>query len=377
MAVVDMKSCLKAKVNKMIINNEVLRNDEKAVFALRALYGQYGYKQYKMSKFEEYDLYANNKDFLVSDNVITFTDTDGKLLALKPDVTLSIIKNGKDNPDDVTKVFYNENVYRLSKGTKSFKEIMQVGLECFGNIDEYAVTEVLFLASKSLKSLSNDYVLDLSSLDVVKGVMDELNLKESVQKELLGYFGEKNVQAVKMVCERENVCADGEEVLVKLVSSYGAPEKVLSAIKALNISEKIKLTIEKFEKLTLNLKELGAENINVDFSVVNDMNYYNGIVFKGFIKGIPTGILSGGQYDNLMGKMGKKSHAIGFAVYLDELSRFYESQEYDVDVAIEYGDAGVDKVNALVKELTKENKAIFVAKKINEKLKYKELIKID
>lgn len=361
----------------MIINNEVLRNDEKAVFALRALYGQYGYKQYKMSKFEEYDLYANNKDFLVSDNVITFTDTDGKLLALKPDVTLSIIKNGKDNPDDVTKVFYNENVYRLSKGTKSFKEIMQVGLECFGNIDEYAVTEVLFLASKSLKSLSNDYVLDLSSLDVVKGVMDELNLKESVQKELLGYFGEKNVQAVKMVCERENVCADGEEVLVKLVSSYGAPEKVLSAIKALNISEKIKLTIEKFEKLTLNLKELGAENINVDFSVVNDMNYYNGIVFKGFIKGIPTGILSGGQYDNLMGKMGKKSHAIGFAVYLDELSRFYESQEYDVDVAIEYGDAGVDKVNALVKELTKENKAIFVAKKINEKLKYKELIKID
>ena len=377
MAVVDMKSCLKAKVNKMIINNEVLRNDEKAVFALRALYGQYGYKQYKMSKFEEYDLYANNKDFLVSDNVITFTDTDGKLLALKPDVTLSIIKNGKDNPDDVTKVFYNENVYRLSKGTKSFKEIMQVGLECFGNIDEYAVTEVLFLASKSLKSLSNDYVLDLSSLDVVKGVMDELNLKESVQKELLGYFGEKNVQAVKMVCELENVCADGEEVLVKLVSSYGAPEKVLSAIKALNISEKIKLTIEKFEKLTLNLKELGAENINVDFSVVNDMNYYNGIVFKGFIKGIPTGILSGGQYDNLMGKMGKKSHAIGFAVYLDELSRFYESQEYDVDVAIEYGDAGVDKVNALVKELTKENKAIFVAKKINEKLKYKELIKID
>ena len=107
------------------------------------------------------------------------------------------------------------------------------------------------------------------------------------------------------------------------------------------------------------------------------MNYYNGIVFKGFIKGIPTGILSGGQYDNLMGKMGKKSHAIGFAVYLDELSRFYESQEYDVDVAIEYGDAGVDKVNALVKELTKEGKTIFVAKKINEKLKYKELIKID
>ena len=67
---------------------------EKAVGLLRELYASYGFTHYKMSKFEEYDLYVKNKDFLVSDNVITFTDTDGKLMALKPDVTLSIIKNG-------------------------------------------------------------------------------------------------------------------------------------------------------------------------------------------------------------------------------------------------------------------------------------------
>ena len=69
---------------------QVLTSSEKAVFSLRALYQSYGYTQFKMGKFEEYDLYAGNKDFLVSDNVITFTDTDGKLLALKPDVTLWI-----------------------------------------------------------------------------------------------------------------------------------------------------------------------------------------------------------------------------------------------------------------------------------------------
>ena len=86
----------------------VLSREEKAAFTLRSLYAEYGYSQYKMSKFEEYDLYVRNKDFLVSDNIITFTDTDGKLMALKPDVTLSIIKNGKDNPDRLQKVFYNE-----------------------------------------------------------------------------------------------------------------------------------------------------------------------------------------------------------------------------------------------------------------------------
>ncbi|HAZ19925.1 MAG TPA: hypothetical protein DCY75_07105, partial [Clostridiales bacterium] len=93
----------------------VLQTDEQAVFVLRALYRQYGYSQYKMSKFEEYDLYVRNKDFLVSDRVITFTDTNGKLMALKPDVTLSIIKNFHDSIGSVQKLYYNENVYRIPK----------------------------------------------------------------------------------------------------------------------------------------------------------------------------------------------------------------------------------------------------------------------
>ncbi|MBR4845925.1 MAG: ATP phosphoribosyltransferase regulatory subunit, partial [Bacteroidaceae bacterium] len=101
------------------------RREEQAVFALRELYETYGYAPYKMSKFEEYDLYVRNKDFLISDGIITFTDTDGKLMALKPDVTLSIIKNSKDRPGCVRKVYYNENVYRVSEDAHCFKEIMQ------------------------------------------------------------------------------------------------------------------------------------------------------------------------------------------------------------------------------------------------------------
>ena len=63
------------------------------------------------------------------------------------------------------------------------------------------------------------------------------------------------------------------------------------------------------------------ENAVIDFSVVNDLSYYNGIAFKGFIEGVPTSVISGGEYDNLMKKMNKPYKAIGFAVYLDEISR--------------------------------------------------------
>ena len=98
----------------MIIGDNVLKNDERAVFTLRSLYQSYGYAHYKMSKFEEYELYAKNKNFLISENIITFTGAGGKLMALKPDVTLSIVKNSKDTAG-VKKVYYNENVYRMSK----------------------------------------------------------------------------------------------------------------------------------------------------------------------------------------------------------------------------------------------------------------------
>ena len=75
---------------------KVLKEEERIALELRSLYKKYGYLPYKMSKFEEYDLYVANKEFLISDGVITFNDTDGKLLALKPDVTLSIIRNSAD-----------------------------------------------------------------------------------------------------------------------------------------------------------------------------------------------------------------------------------------------------------------------------------------
>ena len=113
-----------------MIDENILKSEEKAIYSLRSLYKRYGYMPFKMSKFEEYELYARNKDFLISDRIITFTDTNGKLLALKPDVTLSIIKNGEDKPGIKQKVYYNENVYRISGSTHQFKEIMQTGLEC-------------------------------------------------------------------------------------------------------------------------------------------------------------------------------------------------------------------------------------------------------
>ena len=141
----------------MKINDSMLSATEKAVFGLRSLYRSRGYSQYKMSKFEEYDLYAENKSFLVSDSIITFTGSGGKLMALKPDVTLSIVKNSKDAPGQVQKLYYNENVYRPSPNIHEYKEIPQMGVEYMGDIDIYAEYEIVRLAAMSVKEIAKRF----------------------------------------------------------------------------------------------------------------------------------------------------------------------------------------------------------------------------
>lgn len=354
---------------------KVLNNDERAVYSLRALYKTYGYTQYKMSKFEEYDLYVKNKEFLVSDSVITFTDTDGKLMALKPDVTLSIIKNSKDFKDGVKKVFYNENVYRVSKGTRSFKEIMQVGLECQGDIDDYTVTEVLYLASQSLDKISDSWVLDVSHLGVVFAVTDWLNLENSEKRKLISCLSEKNIDGIIDICQSQGVEQSKIDVITKLASLYGSPEIVIKELKAIALPKPALSALEQLELTVTELLRLDEKiKLNVDFSVVNDNGYYNGIVFKGFISGIPTSVLSGGQYDLLMQKMGTDKKAIGFAVYLDALKKLKdENSDYDVDTVIKYSvDTPLSKINDIIKEQNAES--VLAVKVLPEKLTYRKLI---
>ncbi|MBE6537588.1 MAG: hypothetical protein E7673_06530 [Ruminococcaceae bacterium] len=304
---------------KMENLTELLTRDEKAVFTLRALYNKYGYSKYKMSKFEEYDLYSKNKDFLSSENIITFTDTDGRLLALKPDVTLSIIKNSRIT-DGLVKAQYNENVYRISKGTNSFKELMQIGLECLGDVGNAELTEVILLAAKSLDLISETNVLEISHLDITYGVLNFVGLSDDGKKKILDCLGKKNAAGIEVVCKNESIGEENTELVKKLATVYGTPNLVLNSLAEFKVNEETTAAVEQLEYIFAELKKQGiSDKLCIDFSLVGDMKYYNGIAMKGFIDGIPSGILSGGQYDKMMLRMHKNARGVGFAVYLDDL----------------------------------------------------------
>ena len=143
------------------------------------------------------------------------------------------VKNGKGE-EDISKVYYNEHVYRVSKGTGSFKEFTQVGLECFGKLDDYSLSEVIFLATKSLESISEEYVLDLSHLGIVNGVLDAFSVSALGKKKIIEFLGDKNAHGIDGVCKEEGIDEKQIQTVKKLVSIYGAPEKVFLEIDKLN-----------------------------------------------------------------------------------------------------------------------------------------------
>lgn len=263
--------------------DNILTPQEFFSLSLRNLYSLNNYSFYRMSRFEDYDFYAEYKNFLYSNNILTFTDPSGTLKALRPDVTLSIIKNAKPG-----KYCYAENVYRVPANTNSFREFSQTGIEYLG-CPRSNISEVLMLAVKSLEILSEGRRISLSVADAG----EVLRLSEGFDKnEIVKCLAAKNIHGLKEL--------NAPQELISLAEFDRAVTKNNNIIHG-----RISQIMKQLQDFT--------DKISIDFSAVSKLMYYDGIVFKGYIEGIPYDVLSGGEY-SVMGKSGA-----GFAVYLDRM----------------------------------------------------------
>ena len=165
---------------------------ERSTLQLRVLYEGAGYRKFRCSHFEEYSLYQQNERFLSDSQVITFTDLDGKLRAIKPDVTLSIAKNAQPAAGECKKYYYTEQICRPSRESHTFSEISQMGLECIGAVGAAEQAEVVRLALESLASLEVPTVLEVSHMGFVTALLDTLHVDAAARPRLLELLRDKN-----------------------------------------------------------------------------------------------------------------------------------------------------------------------------------------
>ena len=324
-----------------------LSKEDSLTYELSMLYKQWGYKEYRMAKFEEYSFYSDNRDFLSSKGILAFNNSDGKLMALKPDITLSIVKNAKIE-NSLTKLYYNESVFRMTESSIDYKEIKQTGVEILGNIDNYLISEVIMLAANSLKKIDDNFILSVSHMAFIPSLLAEIQISENAKKDIIACVRGKNTHDLLAICKKCGVDEEKAELLAKLAGISDNIEKVLPELTALACNDEMKKACAELEFVASSLKKNDVSSkLCIDLSVVNNIEYYNGIIFQGYVEKAPVAVLSGGRYDKLASKLRNNTQAIGFAVYLDNLNLYYRKQrDFDSDILILF-DSADESVNLL------------------------------
>lgn len=303
---------------------DMLTRQEILPLKLGEIYRSQGYKKYRMSRFEEYSLYRENEGFLPSRQLMTFTDIDGRLMALKPDVTLSIAKDAQPGLNECKKYYYSENVYRPDRSGSAFREISQMGLECIGNVDIAAMAQVINLSLLSLKLLETfgkKAVLSIGHMGFAVGVLEHYESDAAKRKKLLDCLKNKQKHEIMSLSAPEQV-----GVFLKLLKLNGNFSDTLIKAKELICNEKTNTAWQELFELQKLIEADADIDITLDLSLVNELDYYNGLVFCGYLNGLVSAVLRGGRYDPLAQRFTPNTRAIGFAMYLNELERLSVSE---------------------------------------------------
>lgn len=340
------------------MNLDFLKNEERIALCLKSLYKSFGYTEYKLPGFEEYSLYAENGSFLADRDVVAF-NAGGKLLALRPDVTLSIVKNVKAG--GTRKLFYDEKIYRKT-AVGGLSEVSQLGVEIIGEVDDVARTELCSLMLGTLNAVGKRFIVDVSHMGIISKVLEYAALYDGDRDFALECLRGKNAHDFNRFAAARGIDSAAINAFEKLIS---IPSEAADALKSLkDISRRVDVCTE-IAELEEMLK-LSGDGLCVDFSIVGDSEYYNGVIFKGYVEGIPHAVLSGGRYDRLMRKFGKSGEAIGFALYLGELGKYLDDAPDMPDIAVVYDDKSSNSALVEAAKLRIEGKKVLLCREAPE-----------
>ncbi|WP_369717411.1 ATP phosphoribosyltransferase regulatory subunit [Leptotrichia alba] len=323
---------------------------------IRKMYDSYGYKRISLPSFEEYDLYNENKDF-IDRNVLTVMSPNGKLLALRPDITLSVAKKvSKDQSLKYSKIYYQENTYNLTKYV-GYEEDEQLGIELIGKESTFLDFEIINLAVKSLDIINKKSMIILSHAGFISSIFENSDLDYEIKEQIFDCINRKNSHDIqKILKNNEHISENVKKLIYKIPELSGNLENIEKELLKYEINENTKKILFELKQLnSLLLKFHKKSKIIFDFSIVKNLNYYNGIILQGYIENFPNVILTGGRYDKLFEKFGVDTGAVGFAILTDGLKGYYKDEnKNDFEVLIVYDNSDFEKLVEIINDFQKK-----------------------
>lgn len=307
----------------------------------RSIFKQNGYKMVETPTFEYFDVYHTATPNH-AESMFKFFDADGRTLALRPDFTTSIARLAATKPLGgklPLRLCYAGNAFQNDEAFSKARqrEFSQVGIELIGENSARADAEVIRIAIETLTAAGmRQFQIDIGQVGYFLSLASAAKLDDEAADALRQMINDKDFVAIENFLEGFPMPQDLKDIMMDLPNQFGTVSVIDAARKREGIPDDAKAALENLKQVYDILKEQGLEQyITIDLGMVPHMDYYTGLIFKGVAHGVGFPICSGGRYDNLMEKFGRKLPATGVAIGLERLMATLRDEETKTESAAE------------------------------------------
>ncbi|MFD1038292.1 ATP phosphoribosyltransferase regulatory subunit [Virgibacillus byunsanensis] len=299
------------------------------ITTLKTRFTTYGYQQVRTSTFEYYDLYTSITGTVNKDEMIKVIDPSGNVLVMRPDVTIPITRMtalDKYKSSDESRLYYVLDVFRQSQN--EHKERTQAGIEYFGENSPESDAEVIMLAIHTLKDLGfKNFKIEIGHAGFFKELIEHVQLSQHELEQLQTYIQSKNIAEIEPFLKTLTVEPTVRSAIEAIPLLYGDPIMVIQKAKQVIQNENMQLKLQNLIDVFDVLHAYGVEDyVVMDLGLINNMNYYSGIIFQGYVEDFGKPVLMGGRYNNLAEQFSDEVPAIGFAFEIDYLFQAMKQQ---------------------------------------------------
>lgn len=290
---------------------------------LRSLFESRGFSEVNTPTFEFYDVFFSNARYFPQESMYKLTDTKGRILVIRPDSTIPIARvtstklRGHSLP---IRLYYSQCIFRQGPALSGkYDEERQIGVELIGSAGEKADMDILSLCTQALSRMPvGDFRIEIGHIAIFKRLLESLNVSESEKEDIHRLIDAKNYSALNSYLDGLTP-SKAAFILKELPKLFGG-EEVFQKAKALlsGFDSEIDVVLSYLESVYETLTQSGLSGkVMIDFGLVNQAEYYSGIVFRGYLSGVGEPVLSGGRYDALFKDFGEDLPAVGFGMNLD------------------------------------------------------------
>lgn len=330
-----------------MLHHDEMRNYDRIQGKIISVIMNHGCKIIETPSFEDYDVYQHFFPQLRQQMVKTI-DTDGRVLVLRPDVTLPLVETAaREFPrsNQLLKFGYVSTVFREYYGRSTYgKDFLQGGIEILGDSSPECDGEVIVTAAEILKAVGVENIrIDIGTAAYTQALFDGLPLSEEQKATLKGYMAERNLVACKSYIASLPISSDARKALEALPVLFGPYAQTLSKARDYSINSGMLNALSRLERVYDYILYAGyADKVQLDFGFASRLGYYTDTVFKVYVDGALYDIIDGGRYDQLSSRFGVDRPACGFGMNINLLYEYMsdagllEDTEPSFQMAVSY-----------------------------------------